>query len=392
VTSDVLVIGGGVLGLAVALAIRERFPDQSVTVLEKDRCGAHASGRNSGVLHAGFYYGEDSLKARFSVEGARRMAAWCEARGLPLRRCGKLVVARTEADHAGLDELERRAGQNGVEVQVISASEARRIEPRVKTVGRAIFSPSTASVDPGAVMASLADAARDAGIVLAEGEAYRGRDGDGVWTNRGHRSCGFLVNTAGLYADRIAADFGFGLDYGIVPFKGLYLCGQADAGSLACHVYPVPDLDMPFLGVHFTVTTSGGLKIGPTATPAFWREHYGGVRGFSGAEALDIGLRQSKMWWQSGMFRRLALRELRKLRRATLVHEASQLVEGVQLADYRRWGRPGIRAQLVERRTSRWILDFVVEGDARSIHVLNGISPGFTCSLPFADWIAGRIP
>ncbi len=391
-TSDFLVVGGGVIGLATALALKERFSDQSVSVLEKDRCGDHASGRNSGVLHAGFYYGEDSLKARFSVEGSAAMAAWCDAHDLPIRRCGKLVVARDEADHAGLDELLRRAAANGVTMESITEREALEIEPRVKTCGRALFSPTTASVDPGEVMGSLVTAAREAGIDVFEEEAYLRREGDQIRTTSGLREAGFLVNAAGLYADRIAADYGIGRNYGILPFKGLYLYGSAAAGPLGCHIYPVPDLGMPFLGVHFTVTTAGDVKIGPTATPAFWREHYEGLEGFSPSELLEVVSREGLMALTDPVFRRLAASELRKMYRPALVADASRLLEGVRLEDYRRWGRPGIRAQLVDKATSKLVMDFVVEKGEGSLHVLNAISPGFTCSFPFAGWLVSQIP
>jgi (S)-2-hydroxyglutarate dehydrogenase len=389
--ADILVVGAGVLGLSLALALRERFVDQRVCVIDKDRCGAHASGRNSGVLHAGFYYGEDSLRAKFSVAGRRRMVDWCDEHGVAVRRCGKLVVARDASEHAGLDELLRRASRNGVQLESLSAEEARAIEPRVKTFERALFSPSTASVDPEAVMVSLATAARARGIEIVEGEGYLGRTDTGVHTTAGRRSVGFVVNAAGVYADRIASDFGFGSDYGIVPFRGLYLYGGPSAGPLACHIYPVPDLKMPFLGVHFTVTSAGQIKIGPTATPALGREHYGGLSGLKWRDLIGIGARQGRMWLHNASFRRLAAQELRHQTRGALVAEAGALVSEIRPEDFRRWGRPGIRAQLVHRHASTLVTDFVVEGDAHSLHILNGISPGFTCSLAFADWVVGGI-
>ncbi len=254
---DVLVIGGGIVGLCAALELARRLPDQHIAVLEKEPgVAAHGSGRNSGVLHAGFYYGADSLKARFCIEGNRRWKAWCDERGIPVRRCGKLVVARTEAEHAGLDELLARGARNGCELQAITEAEAVEIEPRVRTAGRALFSPTTASVDPAAVTRSVADACREAGVRVHLGVKYVGREGDRVRTSAGDTSPGFVLNTAGLYADVVARDHGFGEHSRILPFKGLYLVGDERAGPLRTHIYPVPDLHMPFLGVHFTVTTS----------------------------------------------------------------------------------------------------------------------------------------
>lgn len=385
-TPDVLVIGAGIVGLCAALALAKRDPARRIAVIDKEPdVAAHGSGRNSGVLHAGFYYGADSLKARFCIEGNRRWQAWCDARGLPIRKCGKLVVARTEAEHAGLDELLRRAAANGVELQDVTEAEARELEPRVRTAGRALFAPSTASVDPAAVTRSVADACRDAGVDLRLGVAYTGRDGADVRTSTGTISPGFVLNAAGLYADVVARDFGFGEHVRILPFKGLYLVGSHAAGELQRHIYPVPDLHMPFLGVHFTVTVDGHVKIGPTALPALWRENYGGLAGFSAAELADVLVREGVMLATDRTFGRLAWQELGKAFRTRLVRLAEGMLDGVDPAHYRTWGRPGIRAQLLDTRTRKLVMDFAVEGDDRSLHVLNAVSPAFTCALPFAD-------
>lgn len=389
--TDFLVIGGGIVGLTTALALRRRQPGARVTVLEKEAgVGAHASGRNSGVLHAGFYYTADSLKARFSREGNLALQAWCADRALPLRRCGKLVVARSEADHPGLDELLRRAQRNGVPLEPIDEDEARRIEPRVRTVGRALFSPSTASVDPNRVVESMLDEARRLGIEVRTGVRWLGRRGDVQQTSVGDIAAGFVVNAAGLYADRIAAAWGRGAHYRILPFKGLYLYGDREE-RLACHVYPVPDLAMPFLGVHFTVTTDGAVKIGPTALPALWRENYGGLERISIRELAEVLGREARMFLADAAFRKLAVHELKKALRRNLLRDAARLVEGIDPSRWTRWGRPGIRAQLVDLRTGALEMDFVVEQGHRSLHVLNAVSPAFTCSLPFAEHLVDRI-
>lgn len=391
-TADLLVVGGGIVGLTAAIAFRRRFPDQHVVILEKEgHLAEHASGRNSGVLHAGFYYTADSLKARLCRDGNRRMAAFCDERGLPIRRSGKLVVARSEADHAGLDELLRRAAANDVPLEAITEAEAREIEPRARTVGRALWSPSTAVVDPGRVVAAMADEALGLGIDLRLGVAYQGRSGDGVLTSAGPIPAGFVLNAAGLYADRVARDFGFAAHHRILPFKGLYLTGDEPIDSLRCAIYPVPDLGFPFLGVHFTVTVEGHAKIGPTAMPALWREAYGGLARFSALELGEIALREARLFVGDASFRALAAHELRKSRRPRLLADAAQLVDGLDPARWTRWGRPGIRAQLLDVRTGKLEMDFLVEGDSRSLHVLNAVSPAFTCSLPFADELVRRV-
>jgi len=391
----VLVVGGGIVGVALALALRRRHPTARITLIEKEGAfGTHASGRNSGVLHAGFYYSADSLKARLTHDGNRALTTYCLERGLPLNRCGKLVVARSAADLPGLDELERRGRANGVPLERVTADEARRIEPRARTVESALFSPTTASVNPKAVVAALVADARAAGIALVAGAAYLGRQGDTVRTAAGPIVAGYVVNAAGVYADHIAHDFGYAADYEILPFKGLYL--HAAPGwtgpGFRTHVYPVPDLRQPFLGVHVTLGVDGTATIGPTATPAFWREHYHGWTNFRWRECLAIVRREAAMFLRNdGGFRTLALAEWRKVRRAALVADARALADDIAPAEFPDWGPPGIRAQLVNRRTRALEMDFRWEGDARSLHVLNAVSPAFTCALPFAAFLAERI-
>jgi L-2-hydroxyglutarate oxidase len=390
---DFLVIGGGIVGVAVAREVRRRHPDATVTLLEKEpACGRHASGRNSGVLHAGFYYSADSLKARFTRDGNAALRNYCREKNLPLNECGKLVVARTAADHPQMDELLRRGAANGVTLESITEAEARTIEPRVKTCERAIWSPNTATADPAAVIMAMRDDAEREGVRFALGTAFRRRRGNDVETSQGRWSAGYVINCAGLHADRIARQFGFSTHYTILPFKGLYLYGDEPAGALRTNVYPVPDLRNPFLGVHFTVTVDGHAKIGPTAIPAFWREQYAGLAGFSVRDLAEIARLQLGLLFSAGFeFRRLAVEELAKYNRRHLVSLAGLLAEGVRVENYRRWGRTGIRAQLLDTRTRKLEMDFVLEGDDRSIHVLNAVSPGWTCSIPFAGYVADEI-
>ena len=392
-TTDFLVVGGGIIGIAIARELRRRHPDLAVTVLEKEpACGLHASGRNSGVLHAGFYYTADSLKARFTRDGNRALAAYCDDKGLPINRCGKLVVARTAADHPQMDELLRRGAANGVELESITEADAKRIEPRVKTCERAIWSPRTATADPGAVLAALRGDAEREGIAFALADGFRRRHGDEVESARTTWRAGYVVNAAGLHADRIARQYGFSERYRILPFKGLYLYGDDAGGPFRTNIYPVPDLRNPFLGVHFTVTVDGHAKIGPTAIPAFWREQYAGLSGFDARDLAEIIALQSGLLVSAGFeFRRLAVEELRKYSRRHLVALAGDLATDVKPEHWRRWGRAGIRAQLLDIRTRKLEMDFVIEGDARSMHVLNAVSPGWTCSLPFAAFVVDAI-
>ena len=392
-TPDFLIIGGGVIGLTLARELKSRRPGADIVVIEKENaCGQHASGRNSGVLHAGFYYTADSLKARFSREGNLQMQEYCRERGLRLNACGKLVVARDEDDLPGLDELARRGEVNGVPLDEITEAEARELEPRVRTFERALFSPSTAAVDPGEVMAALERDVRRAGVEIFTSEAFVSADGESVRTTRRTISAGFVINAAGLYADKIARWFGFSQSYRILPFKGLYAYDRSGQGPIRRHVYPVPELRYPFLGVHFTVTALGTVKIGPTAIPSVWREQYGGMSNFRLAELLEIGSLEAGLFTTNAFdFRTLAFREMKKYSRRNLVRMAGELVRDVAPAPEWSWGRPGIRAQLVDVNEGRLVMDFVVESDEKSLHVLNAVSPAFTCSMPFAAWLANQI-
>lgn len=392
-STDFLILGGGIIGICVARELKRRFPDTDVTLLEKEAtCGLHASGRNSGVIHAGFYYSANSLKAKLTRAGNQAMTAYCEAKKIPLNRCGKLVVAKNQDDLPQLDELLRRGQANGVRLESLTEEEARKIEPRVKTYQRAIFSPTTTSADPQRVVEEMTRDAKQEGITIRNGAPYlRTRKGL-VITPQGSFSARHVVNAGGLYADKIALDFGFSEKYRILPFKGLYLYSDEPPGSFRTNIYPVPDLRNPFLGVHFTVKEDGRAKIGPTAIPALWREQYRGFDNFKFGEFIEVLFREAGLMLSSTFdFQKLALEEVQKCSRTRLVALASNLAHAVRPEHYRRWGEPGIRAQLLDIKNRKLEMDFVIEGDAHSTHLLNAVSPGWTCSIPFARHTVDQI-
>lgn len=393
-TSDFLVVGAGVIGVGIASELKKRYPDAQVTVIEKEPdCGLHASGRNSGVLHAGFYYFPDSLKAKFTREGNLLLTEYCESNGLRINKCGKLVVAKNESELKSLDVLLERARANNVPLDDITVHEAKKIEPRVKTYERALFSPSTSSVDPQEVMQCLKRDAQSAGVQFRFGESFVSREANGdVTTTKSRYSAKYVVNSAGLYADRLAMQFGFSEHYRILPFKGLYLYSEEPVGAVKVHVYPVPDLRNPFLGVHYTLTVDGKIKIGPTAIPAFWREQYAGFANFSAQEFFEIVSRQLGLVVFSEFdFKKLAVAEMRKYSRRVMAEQAGEMLSGVSKEQFQKWGKPGIRAQLLDLRTKKLEMDFVFEGDDKSMHVLNAVSPAFTCSLPFSRYVCDAI-
>ncbi len=388
--TDFLIIGGGVVGLAIARAIRARNPQSSVALIEKEPDVArHGSGRNSGVLHAGFYYTADSLKAKFCRDGNRAMAAYCREHGLAINPCQKLVVASTAQEVEGLKELKRRGDANQVAVELVDEKQAEAIEPNVRTMEYALFSPTTATVDPVQVCRHMRDALVADGVRIFTQHPYRARGkGNRVIAGEDVFEAGMILNCAGLYADRIARDFGFCRDFTILPFKGIYLKYTGATPPLRTNLYPVPNLANPFLGVHFTITVEGTVKIGPTAIPAFWRENYAGLKGIRPKEMLDIVRWQSILFMRNAFgFRRLAVEEMMKYRKSHLVGLARKMVKQLDADAFSTWSTPGIRAQLLNTKTLSLVQDFVVEGDNQSVHVLNAVSPAFTCSLPFADWV-----
>ena len=378
-------IGGGIVGLATALEAKRRHPGRRVVLLEKERrVGRHASGRNSGILHAGIYYPPGTLKARFAREGNRRLTEFCLARQLPIRRCGKLIVAAGPEQQAALDELLRRGRANGVDLAEVDEGEARKLEPAARVEDRALFSPSTSSVDPGEVVRALAEETRDRGVEVRTGEAFRAMRRGVVVAGRERWSAGYVVNAAGAHADRVARAFGFGRGYRLVPFKGRYLRSRATL-KVRRHIYPVPDLRYPFLGVHVTVSPTGEVWLGPTATPVLGREQYRAPGPDPTMAGTAWALARLLAAPHNTGLRRLALDEIRRHSRRALVAEGARLVRDLPPAGAWAAVRPGIRAQLVDARTWKLEDDFVYEADDRSLHVLNAVSPGFTCALPLAE-------
>tara|TARA_B100002052_G_scaffold86743_1_gene79646 strand:+ start:12200 stop:13432 length:1233 start_codon:yes stop_codon:yes gene_type:complete len=391
---DFLIIGGGIVGLTIARELNGRHPGKSILIIEKEKnVAAHSSGRNSGVLHAGFYYTADSLKARFTRDGNALMRSYIKENGLKINECGKLIIAQTEEEISGLEELKRRGDVNGVELRWVSLEEAQEIDPNVKTVKRALFSPTTATVDPIEVCEKLKEDLIENDVMVEFETAYLSKGKNNVIrTSREPIEAKFLINCAGLYADKIARDYGFSKNMVIMPFKGVYLKFMGEEKPVSTNVYPVPNLLNPFLGVHYTVTVDGSNKIGPTSMPCFWRENYSGFSRFKIGEFFQIGYHMARLFfWNSFGFRKLAFHEMRKYQRSHFSKTAKNMVHEVDPRGFNKWTRPGIRAQLLNTRTLELVMDFVIEGDEGSLHILNAVSPAFTCSFSFSRYVVDEI-
>jgi len=377
---DYMIVGSGIIGLSIAKELNEKYPDKKIVIVEKESDVAkHSSGRNSGVLHAGFYYTANSLKAKFTAEGNRLLTKYCEENGLKINRCKKVVVAQNESERETLYELYKRGKANGVEVYIKDEEWLDKNYPNVKTFKECLFSPATATVDPVEVVRHLKDELIKKGVEFRFNTPFKKGMED---------EAKLLINCAGLYADKIAREFGFSKDYTIIPFKGIYLKYTKDDKPINTNIYPVPNLKNPFLGVHYTVTVDGTIKIGPTAIPAFWRENYDGFSNFKLDELLEILSFETKLFLTDAFgFRSLAYEEMKKYNKSYFVSLATSMVKSIDEEGFKEWSKPGIRAQLLNTKTLELLQDFVVEGDKKSVHVLNAVSPAFTSSFPFAKWV-----
>lgn len=389
VQTDYLIIGAGIVGLTFALNLKSFFPRDKIVIIDKEAdIGFHASGRNSGVLHAGFYYHPDSLKAKFTRDGNLELKNYCEKKGLKINNCGKVVVAKNEEELEILYELKKRGYINGVEIYVITEKELSEIEPMAKTYKYALWSPNTSVVDPLEILSSFKKDLTNLEVEFYFNTPYIKRVGTHIIkAGKYFFEYKYLINCAGLYADKVAKDFGLGENYVLIPFKGVYLEHSEKDPFIKTNIYPVPNLKTPFLGVHFTIKVDGIIKIGPTAMLCFWRENYKGMERFNFKEFIEVLGNFIPLAIKNKLVREVAFTELKKWYKEYLKKEASKMVKYFPMDKFNRWGKSGIRAQLIDRRTFEFVNDFVIEENEESIHILNAVSPGFTASLPFTRYV-----
>ena len=390
-TSDFVVIGGGILGLAVARELLARHPGSSLCVLEREeRLAAHQTSHSSGVIHAGIYYAPGSLKARLCVEGARLLYAYCDERGIEARRDGKLIIAATDEELARLDELERRGGANEVPgLRRLAADEIAEIEPHARGVA-ALHSPQTGVVDFSEVATSYAADVEAAGGTVVTGCGVRRlvpeASSVAVQHERGTTEAGFVVSCAGAWSDRLAVAAGAPDEPRIVPFRGGYLRLRPERSELVrASIYPVPDPDLPFLGGHLTRTIDGEVLLGPSALLVGARDAYrlGRLR----ARDLGSNLAWPGTWRLVGRFWRTGLTEIRHAAsKRAFVSDLRRFVPDLGVGDVLP-GPSGIRAQALDR-DGRLVDDFVVHRTERALHVRNAPSPAATSSLALARLIA----
>jgi len=391
---DYIIIGAGIMGLSYAYSLLQKDRKLKVAILEKeDNVAKHASGKNSGVIHAGIYYANNSRKLRFCLEGSKLLKEFCFANNIPINQCGKLIVAKNEHELPELLNLYSRAVKNQAPISLVDEREVKNIDKNVVTYQKAIWSPNTASIPPYTVCEKLKCLLIRKGVkFFFNTKIVDINTNDGYIRSREEKLSFFtLVNCAGLYADKIANLFGIAKNYRILPFKGYYLVNKSPNLFLRTNVYPVPNKNYPFLGVHFTVTQSGQVKIGPTAVPALWREQYKGLRNFSIKEMFDIGFWYLKSYLHNDFsFRQLVYQESKYLFWKNLIKDAEKMLNQRLNRKMFKLSAPGIRAQLYDVVEKKLVNDFVFEKTNNSIHVLNAVSPAFTSSFAISDYLVER--
>ncbi len=388
---NICIIGSGIIGLCLAKSLLKKG-HKNIAIIEKESTiGAHASGRNSGVLHAGIYYPSNSLKAQFCLKGNHYWQQFCIDHQLPLRKAGKVLVCQDHSEIDTLHQLHSQSQENGAKTEILTPKELTNIEPFAKTIEAALWSPETAVIDPKAILQCLYQQLSDSTeVTFYLNETVTQVTNTQLHTKQQCLNYQFLINAAGAYSDQIAHSLKVGTQYRFVPFKGTYRkLTPTKAQDIRCNIYPVPNLKNPFLGVHFTKAVHGDVYIGPTAIPAFGPENYGLFDNL-GTHSLKILGANALLFFKNKKFRTLALTEPKAYIDLLYYRQAKKLVQSLNAKDMHRSNKIGIRPQLVNWNTKELVMDFVIEQGPNSVHILNAISPAFTSAPEFADYVIDK--
>ena len=386
---DIVIIGAGVIGSALANRLSKRFQVKIAIVEKEGSVGYHASSRNSGVIHSGFYYRPNSLKAKFCVEGNKQLQNYCVDNNIPYKKTGTLVVGKTKIDENNLETLLKRSKENNVQDgRIINEIELRKMEPF--TDGKfALYSPMGSIVDSRKLVESLGFEAKENGVkILLNQKVISVKAKDSkiiITTSMTEISAKFVINCAGVYSDKIAKIMGLKLNYQIIPFRGEYFeLPENKSHIVNSMIYPIPDPDLPFLGIHLTKTIENKVIVGPNAVLAPGKEAYRN-KDVNFNELMEI-LSYGGFWKMLKNNRKRVEEEfIQSLMKTKLLEKVCDLVPKIELNELIK-SYSGIRAQLVDDN-GKLVDDLVVKEHENSIHILNAVSPGMTCSMPFADHI-----
>jgi len=390
---DYLIVGAGVMGLAIARSLKKNQPAASILIVEKEeRPGLHATGRNSGVLHAGFYYSPDSLKAQFCREGNLMLRELCRLHSIEILETGKVVVAQTDEEIDRLDQLYARGQANGVALELLSAPELENFEPLAVTKGKFLWSPNTAVASKSSITKALISEITRLDIQIMYSAQLKNFSENEVRVNERKIEFNHLINASGSGALKIAKKYGFGTNYLMIPFLGVYRTLPQKKFNLRTLVYPVPHPKNPFLGTHFTITEDGLVKLGPTAIPVLFGEQYKLLNGWNFYDGIN-SVRGLMHFFSADPKNVLSLikSETPKLNLSRLIKSGAAIAPSA--SESKGWKKKpaAIRAQLFDLNRGELEQDFVVQGDRSSTHLLNTVSPGWTSSLAFAEWIVQRV-
>jgi len=392
---DYIIIGAGIVGLSIAKALIAKNIDTHILIMEKEPdIGLHSSGRNSGVLHSGIYYSSGSLKAKVCASGAKKMAAYCEKYQLPIQRVGKVIVPFKTDQNEQLETLYSRARINGARVELIDQIQLAEIEPEAfSATGRAIYSPDTCVVDPLKILVKLRSQLEASGVTFC----YQADISKGCIEHSysrielGNRcyQYKFLYNASGLFADKIAKKFNAAKNYTMMPFKGRYYrLSSASKLNFNGLIYPVPDLNVPFLGVHSVKTIDGLVYFGPSALPAWGRENYNGLRGGNLDDSSQMAKNLSRLLiGNHDSFRNYFFEEAEKLTKKGFCKAIQKIIPAIEEKYLQSCSKVGIRAQLLNTSSLTLEMDYIVERVDNTIHILNAVSPAFTSAFEFSEQI-----
>ena len=392
---DVVLIGGGITGLCLANQIIDLGISKSVCIVDKEsELGLHSSGRNSGVLHAGIYYKPKTLKAKVCISGSIRLKKWIKERKLPINNCGKLIIPQIEHLDSQLDKLLERGKINGAKVELINEREIKTFCPEAKSAsGRAIWSENTSVVNPKMILKELERELIKKGVIIFKDEKKIKfvPSEKSIYLTKSKINYGHLINCCGLEASQIAHKFGVGKHLFIIPFKGIYWQIRKNSSiNISTNVYPVPDLNMPFLGVHFTpdADPSNEISIGPTATFAFGRENYKSLEGIEIFRSIRNLATISKLYLaNNGGFRGYVHNQSLQNFKFIMIKEAKKIIPKISLNHIEPSEKVGIRAQLYNSSKNNFEDDFICMNGYHSTHLMNSISPAFTSSFSLADLV-----
>jgi len=394
---DQIIIGAGIVGISLGLALLERDPNRNVLVIDKEeKPGIHASGRNSGVLHAGFYYSPDSLKAKFCRLGNLELRKFCKENNLQILETGKVVVCQDKKDVARLEELYRRGVANGVNIEILDSKDLEKIEPAAQTVDKFIWSPTTAVGNPMDVIKKLAEKFTKSGgsfLFNTQVELIEKDNEVLVITKQETYSTKSIINSAGAYAADLAKQVNIGAEYVCLPFLGAYKKSKLLSTHPKRLVYPVPNPVNPFLGVHTTITLNNEIKIGPTALPVIGKEQYKLTDGFNLKELVEFFTSSTALLKSDSVdLIGLAKEETLKLFNKPLLKRTRKLSNSLDSnTDWVKYPS-GIRAQIINTKTKAIEMDYIVKSDKNVVHILNAVSPGWTSAIPFARWVVENQP